>query len=127
MTRQLLLIITFLLTKNIVSQTDNKLLIGELTITQTRLDNVKISDTLVLLFAKKPFTGSIKIHSDKCIYSWTTCTLNPQKKDPWCKVGTWDKNEFIVFKLSDRTITLKNITPDIGHGQQKLIIQDIKQ
>ena len=126
MTRQLLLIITFLLTKNIVSQTDNKLLIGELTIDQTTLDKVKVGDTLAFLIAKKHFVGSIKIHSDKCIYAWTTCTLNPQKKDPWCKIGTWDKNNFVVFSLSCKTLILKNITPDIGLGQQELVIQDIK-
>ena len=125
MKRQLLLIITFLVTNNIVSQTDNKLIIGDLTIKQTTFNNVKVGDTLAFLFVKKPFEGSIKIHSDNSLYAWTTCILG-QKKYTWCKIGTWDKNESIVFNLSCKTIILKNISPDIGHGQQKLVIQDIK-
>ena len=113
------------MTNNIVSQTDNKLLIGELTIDQTTLDNAKAGDTLAFLFTKKPFVGSIKIHSDNSIYTWTTCILG-QKKYSWCKIGTWDKNNFVVFNLNCKTIILKNITPDFGLGQQKLIIKEIK-
>lgn len=90
MTRQLILIITFLVTNNIVSQTDNKLLIGELTIDQTTLDNAKAGDTLAFLFTKKPFVGSIKIHSDNSIYTWTTCLLG-QKSIPGAKLGLGTK------------------------------------
>jgi hypothetical protein len=125
MTKQLLFIIVFLLTKNVFSQTDDKLLIGELTINQTTLNKVKVGDTLTFLFAKKHFAGSIKIHSDNSIYAWTTCVLG-QNKYSWCKIGTWDKKKFVVFNLTCKTIILKNISPYIGLGQQKLVIQDIK-
>lgn len=109
MTRQLLLIIIFLTAKNIISQTNNKLLIGELTLNQLELDKTKVGDTLTFSFVKKPFAGSLKIHSDNSIYSWTTC-VPEQKNYDWCKIGTWSKNEFITFKLNCKTITLKNIS-----------------
>lgn len=125
MTRKLLLTLTFLLTKSIICQVNNEVLIGELTLTQSKLDKVKIGDTLTFLLAKKPFEGSIKIHSDNAIYSWTSCVLN-QNKYSWCKIGTWEKKNFIILRLYCKTIILKNISTDIGLGQQKLVVQDIK-
>lgn len=125
MINQWLLIIAFLLTKNSIGQTDNQLLIGQFTINQTALDKAKAGDTLKFLFAQKQFAGSIKIHSDNSIYAWTTCFLG-QKKYAWCKIGTWNKNHVVVFHLACKTIILKNITPNLGLGEQRLVIQDIK-
>lgn len=124
MTKLFFLIITLLVTKNIVCQSDNKLLIGELTISQTTIERAKVGDTLAFIFTKKKFVGSIKLHSDSSIYAWATCTLG-QKGYFWCKIGTWDRKKFVILNLHCKTIILKNITTDIGLGQQKLIIQDI--
>lgn len=126
MTNRLLLILVIIWTKTTFSQTANELLIGELTLTQETFQKAQIGDTLVFQFAKKPFKGSIKIHSDKCLYSWATCPLNTHKNDPWCKIGSWENNHWIVFKLNGRIYTLKNITPVSNNGPQRLIVQDIK-
>ena len=119
-----ILLVFFFLTGGIFSQSENKILQGEMTINHDLIKNLNVGDTLVLMIAKKHYVGSILIHSDNVIYEWSLCKLG-QKKYSWCKIGTWKMNENLVLDLNGKTIVLDLISTANEQGKQELIILDV--